>query len=403
MRSTWITGSRRWALAFVGVLVCGLLAWELLGLAGAAGRHAGGATVRPSAHANRLAARRVATRLLAETPLPEGAERAGSDESVFSSLTGPASAPQRTPQLVAAHRFWRVQGKPEAVISWIDGHPPANSKIIIRGFSGKSTARPPRSLSGRARREYARAHSVTTSWDATFAFPPRRERLATVWLSVTVAAAKHGGSEVRADALVVWRRVRPASEHIPSDVKEVSVKVRDPRKHINSLRHIGSPGALAPIVAVIEELQRPEGGASSCPADNGREQVITLMFRRRDGAPPVVRVRIDDNGCGSVRFFKGGREEPDLGEPSQATRRLHAILDTGRSARAPSSAETKLAARVSPQRPRARKEAAPVVKPRIVWDPIPFGSERKRQMAAYVKRHYGSFMRPTYRLIHPRA
>lgn len=42
-----------------------------------------------------------------------------------------------------------------------------------------------------------------------------------------------------------------------------------------------------------------------------------------------------------------------------------------------------------------------VIKPRIVWDPIPFGPERKAQMVAYVHRHYGSFMKPTWRLIDP--
>ena len=39
-----------------------------------------------------------------------------------------------------------------------------------------------------------------------------------------------------------------------------------------------------------------------------------------------------------------------------------------------------------------------VPKPRIVWDPIPFGSKRKAETAAYVRRHYGSFMKPTWRL-----
>ena len=43
----------------------------------------------------------------------------------------------------------------------------------------------------------------------------------------------------------------------------------------------------------------------------------------------------------------------------------------------------------------------PVVKPPIIWDPIPFGPERKAQMAAYVERHYGSFMKPTWRLVDP--
>ena len=40
-------------------------------------------------------------------------------------------------------------------------------------------------------------------------------------------------------------------------------------------------------------------------------------------------------------------------------------------------------------------------RPRIVWDPIPFGAQRKAETVAYVRRHYGSFMKPTWRLIDP--
>ena len=45
--------------------------------------------------------------------------------------------------------------------------------------------------------------------------------------------------------------------------------------------------------------------------------------------------------------------------------------------------------------------AAAPAKPRIVWNPIPFGNQRKQEMVAYVRRHYGSFMHPTWRLIDP--
>jgi N-acetylmuramoyl-L-alanine amidase len=48
----------------------------------------------------------------------------------------------------------------------------------------------------------------------------------------------------------------------------------------------------------------------------------------------------------------------------------------------------------------AQKQTAPA-KPHIVWDPIPFGARRKAEMVAYVRRHYGSFMRPTWRLVDP--
>src|ERR1700727_2310697 len=42
-----------------------------------------------------------------------------------------------------------------------------------------------------------------------------------------------------------------------------------------------------------------------------------------------------------------------------------------------------------------------VAKPRIVWDPVPFGATRKAQMTAYARRHYGSFMKTTWRVAHP--
>jgi N-acetylmuramoyl-L-alanine amidase len=45
--------------------------------------------------------------------------------------------------------------------------------------------------------------------------------------------------------------------------------------------------------------------------------------------------------------------------------------------------------------------AVVVPKPHIIWDPIPFGPERKAQMVAYARRHYGSFMTPTYKLVDP--
>jgi N-acetylmuramoyl-L-alanine amidase len=39
-----------------------------------------------------------------------------------------------------------------------------------------------------------------------------------------------------------------------------------------------------------------------------------------------------------------------------------------------------------------------VSKPHVVWKPIPFGPKRKREMAAYSKRHYGAYQ---WRLLHP--
>ncbi len=40
-------------------------------------------------------------------------------------------------------------------------------------------------------------------------------------------------------------------------------------------------------------------------------------------------------------------------------------------------------------------------RPPILWDPIPFGPTRKAQMTDYARRHYGNFLKPTWRLTDP--
>jgi N-acetylmuramoyl-L-alanine amidase len=59
----------------------------------------------------------------------------------------------------------------------------------------------------------------------------------------------------------------------------------------------------------------------------------------------------------------------------------------------------------APSQPTARTAqpaaVAAVKRPAIHDDFIPFGSVRKAQTVAYVRRHYGSFMRPTYKLTNP--
>ncbi|HEX3834902.1 MAG TPA: peptidoglycan recognition family protein [Solirubrobacteraceae bacterium] len=45
--------------------------------------------------------------------------------------------------------------------------------------------------------------------------------------------------------------------------------------------------------------------------------------------------------------------------------------------------------------------ANPIPKPKIVWTPIPFGAKRKAETVAYTRRHYGSFLTPTWRLKKP--
>src|SRR5262249_41222786 len=98
-------------------------------------------------------------------------------------------------------------------------------------------------------------------------------------------------------------------------------------------------------------------------------------------------------GPGSV-----GADKPTHGDPGGhrvrlgMTRALAVILAAVALAVAPgtgSAAKTPTPTQTAP------------AKPHIVWDPIPFGAKRKAEMVAYVRRHYGSFMKPTWRLIDP--
>ncbi len=74
-----------------------------------------------------------------------------------------------------------------------------------------------------------------------------------------------------------------------------------------------------------------------------------------------------------------------------------AAITTTKTARAGDAiASPQQVARAASTRPPAGGGAG--IKPRIVWDPIPFGPERKAQMRAYAERHYGL---RTYELIDP--
>lgn len=60
------------------------------------------------------------------------------------------------------------------------------------------------------------------------------------------------------------------------------------------------------------------------------------------------------------------------------------------------------ALRDGPRREAQASRSSPP-EPLIHWNPIPFGSVRKRQMVAYARRHYESFMKPTWRLTAPKV
>ena len=79
--------------------------------------------------------------------------------------------------------------------------------------------------------------------------------------------------------------------------------------------------------------------------------------------------------------------------------RAPSAQSSGARAPVPQAGRTALVGR-SPTLP---PPAAGPREPPVIWRPIPFGAARRAQTVAYVRRHYGSFLRPTSKLIHPRV
>ena len=101
-------------------------------------------------------------------------------------------------------------------------------------------------------------------------------------------------------------------------------------------------------------------------------------------------------GCGaSAPQIRTATKRATLVAATQAVAPTPPVATTGAVGTTPTAAPT------SPVTAGTRAVAAAVAQPRILWDPVPFGAKRKREMMAYVHRHYGSFMKPTWRLVNP--
>lgn len=266
-----------------------------------------------SAAGNEQAAKREAANLLSLVRVPPGAEPVGP-------VTGLLSRPLVTPgvqSLVDRSRFWRVRTGFAAVLAWLRAHQPAGLKpdtLISEGlgpggtrYSGDSYASP----------------EPAAAWSA-----------ADLWIAV---ASSGSGSLIRADAMVTWLDPVPARDdaagrrlHVastgpcpPGDAGVVGVS--NPKEHLTDrllpagnpsgalvcryyglngpafkLRHQSRLDAaaaqkLAAAVAALP-LAHPDGGAVSCPNDDGSSALVALSYP--GGGDVDLWVLL--GGCGGV-------------------------------------------------------------------------------------------------------
>jgi len=236
-----------------------------------------------------------AARVMAWFPRPPGAVRTG----LIASLTQSGQRPA-TPDLASVTRWWRVPGRPQAVLAWIRAHLPS-------GFTPDGTGFGP------------------GSWTDTFALPAVPGVLTEREL-VVLAVANHGETAIRVDAQVVWLPARPAAERIPADVTRITVTPvfgfnRNPRaKRLDHAFTVTDPAKVARIVALVNSLTRFPDGTFSCPADFGGQ--MRLTFITRPGRPAAARLIAEYAGCGVVSVRISGRDMPALSEYPQSGPRL---------------------------------------------------------------------------------
>jgi hypothetical protein len=149
-------------------------------------------SAQPSEPATRLTRQRAheeAEHLLTGLRLPRGAMPVKSDPSVGGRLPIPNKRPGRI--LADAHGYWRVPGKPEAVIRWIEAHRPTGSTPAVS-------------------RDGPRNHvgGGWSGWFASFSFPAQQPG-ATFELLIAVRAAKSGGTALRVDGQVFVHHTEP--------------------------------------------------------------------------------------------------------------------------------------------------------------------------------------------------
>ena len=218
----------------------------------------------PSTSSNRRLAVRDAARLLRGVVPPNGAipQSSGTAIGAHAQLLTTATAS------AVAYRSWRARGDPESVLSFVQAHLPAGSKLVSSGSGGPTLEL-----------------SVIRSW------PPVNGILNIRWLYIGVTARAKGGTELYAKSQSEWVITRPAGEHVPGGVREVDITEGWPGKSPFLSRRVTSMASVHKLVALFNSLGTLQPGSINCPADTPTP-TVTFDFRAGGTSTPVARATV---------------------------------------------------------------------------------------------------------------
>lgn len=154
-----------------------------------------------------------------------------------------------------------------------------------------------------------------------------RGKLAQREVIIAVAAAEGGGTALRADAQVIWTRPESSREHVPSGVRDVLVKARDPEHHVSFERTVRDRAKVKRLEWFVEGLlpaPRP-GGKQHCQREGNGAPMVDLSFHGLAHRRPLAHLRIDANACPSI-LRTHGRTQPPVEGAQEAISKLEKLL-----------------------------------------------------------------------------
>lgn len=296
----------------------------------------------------RQQAERLARDLLSRTPLPAGARQTG---SLVRALAQPPGGAAGTPS-ASVHAVWTVTQPTDAVYAFLTRHVPAGMTLsgtgqagvgagqagVDAGQAGVGTGtvvpvagkpggmpqgvrpRPARAARGVSAQplKVATVYEEFVSYEAS----PLPAGVSSAALSVSVASAGSGVSQLRADAQVIWYPPRSAAEHIPAAMHAVTITASTalPRQRTVT-RTFTSPATVARLAAMLNGAHASDLGLVPCPLALG---TYRLAFATSPRAAPYLVAT--DPGCPGIAVSAAGRAQPSLQVPPALQTALAALL-----------------------------------------------------------------------------
>lgn len=271
----WPVTARRLCLAALAAIIVGAAA--VTAVAGSAGASTPGNLVRARAEAAELLRLlRVPPGAVQDTRAPAFGGRG---------VLGAPGYDEATPNLVDAHFWWTVSGRATEVLAYATKRMPRGAKLLVSGWGGP---RP--------------------SWYMkSFSLRPIPGVLAQRVLAVTVAQLDSTTTAIRTDGEAVWITPRPASERVPSGVREIDIT----SPHV-AVKVVGSPATQ--IVSWINSMGIGQPGSINCPVLGG--PTVTFVFRDGGGREVARASGVDFDGtsgeCNAIALSIRGRAQPPL-------------------------------------------------------------------------------------------